>query len=145
VPYAVDYVPGTAVLVRSDLLRRLGGFDPEYFFSGEMADLCARARQAGQASFVVPTARARHDLVAAAELRDALYPYYSLRNRFLYTRRHASGWRKLVAPMMWALRGVARALMALAAGRRRRARALWLAVADGLRGRLGPADDRVQP
>lgn len=141
-PYAVDYVPGTAALVRTELFRRLSGFDTEYFFSAEMADLCARARRAGQASFVVPSARARHDLDTADELRDALYPYYSLRNRFLYVRRHARSHAGL-GLARWAVRGALRIGVELARGRGRRARALWLALIDGLRGRFGAANDRV--
>lgn len=137
-PYPVDYVPGTAALVRSDLLRRLGGFDTDYFFSGEMADLCARARAFGQESFVVPTARARHDLDSAAALRDSLYPYYTLRNRFLYVRRHPT---RGIGPLVWAFRGAAGMLAALGRGRARRARALGLAIVHGLAGRFGAADE----
>jgi GT2 family glycosyltransferase len=143
-PYPVDYVPGTAAVVRTDLLRRLGGFDVDYFFSGEMADLCARARDAGQASYIVPTARARHHLESAADLREALYPYYSLRNRFLYVRRRAP--RRYGTDLArWTARGAFGVVAALARGRLRRARALSLALVDGLEGHFGAANDRVLP
>ena len=40
----VFYVPGTCALVRCAALQEIGLFDERYFFSGEMADLCTRAR-----------------------------------------------------------------------------------------------------
>jgi len=138
-PYRVDYVPGTAALLRRAPLAAIGGFEEAYFFSGEMADLCARAGDAGLGSYIVPAARARHDLDAAADQRAVLYAYYSLRNRFLFVRRRRAA--PAAALAVWALRGC---LGALAAGRRDRGRALALAVADGLRGRFGPADERVR-
>lgn len=143
VPFAVDYVPGTAVALRRRLFEQLAGFDERYFFSGEMADLCTRARLLGHQSLIVPTARARHEVALAGDLRELLYAYYSLRNRFLFIRLHATfkPWRLL----LWSLRGTLRALMLLASGRPKHARSLALAVADGLRGRFGPANERVLP
>lgn len=140
-PFAVAYVPGTAVLARTELLRRLGGFDESYFFSGEMADLAIRAAAVGEGSFVVPAARARHDLAVAAQLRDSLYTYFSLRNRFLFARRHAL--RPALAMLRWTIRGVGACLASVARGRIARARCQALALADGLAGRFGPANERV--
>jgi GT2 family glycosyltransferase len=140
-PFAVDYVPGTVALVRTDWMRRLGGFDESFFFSGEMADLSRRAAELGGGSFIVPTARARHDLAAASGLRGSLYTYYSLRNRFLYARRHAPAPRSALA--RWAVRGSLACLASLLRGRHMRARCQALAVADGLVGRFGPAGSRV--
>lgn len=142
-PFRVPYVPGTAALVRTALLRELGGFEESYFFSGEMADLAQRARQLGYASFVVPSARARHDLRVASDLRHSLYAYYSLRNRFLFARRHGRPvWFQLAH---WAARGTLSTCAALLRGNGRQARYLAHAVRDGVAGRFGPADARLSP
>jgi len=53
-------VPSAAVLIRSDLFRRLEGFDPEMPFHGEDVDLCFRAQLAGARVMAVPDARVRH-------------------------------------------------------------------------------------
>ncbi|MCZ6508915.1 MAG: glycosyltransferase family 2 protein [Acidobacteria bacterium] len=140
-PYSVDYVPGTVALIRCGLLRRLGGFDEDYFFSGEMADLCARAMDAGFGSFVVPTARAAHDLDQAGPLRASLYPYYSLRNRFLFIRRHRH--RTFWPSALWTARGMLRWITSLATGHVALARGLGLALVHGLRGRFGAAPGRL--
>jgi GT2 family glycosyltransferase len=136
-PYSVDYVPGTVALVRFDLLQQIGGFADDYFFSGEMADLCARARDVGFGSFIVPSARASHNLDQAGSLRSSLYPYYNLRNRFLFMRRRSrrTAWLSAV----WTARGILRCITSLATGRLSLARALSLALLHGLRGRFGAA------
>jgi GT2 family glycosyltransferase len=53
-------LPSACVLVRADLFRALGGFNPEFDFHGDDLDLCWRAQLGGARVIVVPTARARH-------------------------------------------------------------------------------------
>ena len=53
-PGKVASVTGACLLVRTDLFRRLGGFDEGYPFYWEDVDVCARAREAGARVFVVP-------------------------------------------------------------------------------------------
>ncbi len=56
----VDIVSGCFFLVRHDLWRRLGGFDPRFFMYGEEADLCLRARALGARPAVTPAATIVH-------------------------------------------------------------------------------------
>ncbi|MEA3019763.1 MAG: hypothetical protein QOI47_1287 [Actinomycetota bacterium] len=56
----VFVVPSACVLVRADLFRALGGWDPGIELHGEDLDLCWRAQVAGARVVVVPEARARH-------------------------------------------------------------------------------------
>ena len=53
-------VPGGCTLVRADLFRALGGFDPEIELFGEDVDLCWRAQVAGARVVVAPSALVRH-------------------------------------------------------------------------------------
>ncbi|MEZ5333671.1 MAG: glycosyltransferase family 2 protein, partial [Thermoanaerobaculia bacterium] len=134
-PIEVDYVPGTAALLRLDAVRAVGGFDERFFFSGEMADLCRRLREAGWRCVVVPGARAWHRRADRDAARRDLDAYYSLRNRFLFVRKHGAPGRR----WWWAARGTVSALRHLVTGRPARARAEMRAVLHGLRGRFGPA------
>ncbi len=127
--------------MRTDLLRRLEGFHEDYFFAGEMADLCSRARELGFGSWIVPAAEAVHDLDAAGSHRDTLYRYYSLRNRFLFAERRVAKSARRRVRLLWTLRGLARVLIALFRGRIGRARSLWIAVVDGRAGRFGRASE----
>lgn len=133
---ACDYVPGAVVLLRGDRLREIGLFDERYFFSGEMADLCERARQHGDACGIAASAKAVHWSDDGSPLRESLHLYYSLRNRFLFVETWRRT-RRLRLRLFWALCGLALAAQALARGNRARARAASLAVHDGLRGRFG--------
>lgn len=53
-------VSSAFVLVRADLFRALGGFDPAMPLHGEDRDLCWRARSSGARVSVAPAARVRH-------------------------------------------------------------------------------------
>jgi len=138
----VDYVSGTAALIPKRTFEAVGLLDEEYFFSGEMADLCCRARREGLRCVTDPRARATHDLRRSSGLRETVHAYYSLRNRFLYVRKHHPRHRVRLCGL-WALRAALGVTATLARGRPRRARALALGMADGLRGRFGGQNDRV--
>jgi GT2 family glycosyltransferase len=56
----VFYVPGAATLVRADLFRALGGFDPGIELLGEDLDLAWRAHVVGARVLVAPGARVAH-------------------------------------------------------------------------------------
>lgn len=66
----VFYVSSATMLVRADLFRELGGFDPASYPGAEDLDLCWRGRLVGARVLVVPDARVRHRQ-AAAERRPA--------------------------------------------------------------------------
>jgi hypothetical protein len=86
----VDFASGCAMLIRRELLERLGGFAEEYFAVWEDLDLCLRAKTAGYGIIYVPAATIRHKESAAAGGRDAPgYVYYQVRNRFLLLARWA--------------------------------------------------------
>ena len=98
--YDVDYVSGTICLIRSSLLEQIGLLDEEYFFSGEVADLCQRAKKQRRSSMISdfsgaawrievnPAASGTHDLSTSHGNRGGIYTYYTVRNRFLYIRKH---------------------------------------------------------
>ena len=138
----VDYVPGTVALVRRQVFERVGLLDEAYFFGGEMADLCHRARLCGFRSVTDPRARARHDLDRSSETRQTLHRYYIVRNRFLFVRKHYPRRRAWLYPR-WIARAALTALAALCRGNRRGARAVTLGVLDGVRGRFGGQNERV--
>jgi len=141
-PMEVDHVSGTAALVDRSVFERVGLLDEDYFFGGEMADLCHRARQEGQRSVTDPRARADHDLGRSSALRETLHAYYILRNRFLYVRKHHPR-QKAWLFGTWSLRGLRAVGAAALRGEWRRARALGLGLVDGLSGRFGGQNERV--
>jgi len=140
--HQVDYVPGTVIVIRAEVFRTVGLFDEKYFFSGEVADLCERARQHGYASVVDTRARASHSLDRSSDLRETLHAYYTFRNRLLFIRkfRHA---QRASLYSFWILYGLGVSLKAQLQGQSTKARAVRLGLLDGLRGRFGGQNERV--
>jgi hypothetical protein len=85
-----DYSQGVCFLIRRTTIERVGFFDPEFFCYSEESDYCFRARKAGIKSLYVPKARVWHKLSQTANRIDGFVLYYTTRNRFRFTRRHAS-------------------------------------------------------
>jgi GT2 family glycosyltransferase len=136
----VCYVPGTAALVRSEVFRRIGLFDRDFFFSGEMADLCARAKTAGFRCVIFTEAQAQHRKESAAPTMTALHAYYTLRNRFLYARKHA-GRLAMLLRAYWILLGWVSWGSAALKGNPEMQRAIRLALSDGWNEHWGPRND----
>ncbi len=81
----VDWVSGSAMLVRKSVYDQLGGFDEQFFMYCEDMDLCYRAWQAGYKVVYYPEAVIIHaigrstDLVANRMIRTfhlSMYRYY---------------------------------------------------------------------
>jgi GT2 family glycosyltransferase len=56
----VGYLSGCFILVRGDLLRRIDGFDEQFFYYYEDVDLCRRIWEAGYPIIYTPTATITH-------------------------------------------------------------------------------------
>ena len=85
---AVDQVMGAFLMIRRDLFRSLGGFDPRFFVYWEDADLCERARAAGFAVRHVAGAVARHVGQGTTRQVRARRLFYFLRSQILYAGKH---------------------------------------------------------
>ena len=46
-PSEVDWVPGAFSIIRAEVLRKIGLFDPRFFLYAEEVDLCRRIKKAG--------------------------------------------------------------------------------------------------
>lgn len=138
----VEYVPGTVLLGRSELFRTVGLLDERYFFSMEVADLCVRARQHGYLSAVDTRVRAFHALSRSSNLRETLHTYYIIRNRFLFIRKFYPR-RKVWFYSFWTVYSLALSLKVQLSGKPATARAVWLGLLDGLRGRFEGQNERV--
>lgn len=136
-PYVVDYVSGTVLLARTELFKMHGLLDEDYFFSGEIADLCHRS---GAVCMIHPGARASHDTRKSDQHRSTLYTYYSVRNRYLYIRKNLYESRWKYYPFWWKVHA-RHARSALGAGRMQEARMVLRGVLDGMYNRTGALDE----
>ena len=85
-PHTCDWASGACMLVRRDLLERLGGFDEAFFMYCEDVDLCCRAWESGHPVIYTPAAVCIH-AGGASKPRTKLLPVLA-RSRIHYAKKH---------------------------------------------------------
>lgn len=85
----VDYISGTAMMVRREVFEKVGLFYPGYFIYYEDVELCVRARGAGYRSVFVPAARIDHKESSSFGKASPAHSYYMARNHLLFVERNA--------------------------------------------------------
>ncbi|MDQ3870685.1 MAG: glycosyltransferase family 2 protein [Chloroflexota bacterium] len=142
-----DWADGAALLIRREVLEKVGVFDERLFIYFEETDLCLRARRAGWRVGVVLAAGAEQE--SGQPARPGFHAYLISRNGFEYARRvngfvgvAATARRALVET--WQL---ARSYRGADTDERAFARVkligMWLGFLDFLRHRFGPPPERV--
>jgi GT2 family glycosyltransferase len=92
-PERVEWICGAVMLLRTDVFRRLGGFDPRFFLYFEETDLLHRMRDSGMEVWAVNTALAMHAghgsaSKSAAPMVDGCIAEHYFRSRFYYLMKH---------------------------------------------------------
>ncbi len=140
---AVDYIPGTVVLIKAEVFHAVGLLDEDYFFATEVADLCLSAKRAGYLSVIDTETRAYHALSRSSKVRRTLHTYYIIRNRFLYIRKfHPKAQRFLNS--IWGGYSLVLSIKERLAGHPATAKAMVLGLKDGLQGQFGGQNERVR-
>ena len=102
----VDWLSGSALLVRRAALEASGGWDESYFMYCEDVDLCYRLQIAGWPRFYVPQATITHHIGKSSDWAQGamIRRHHASMLRF-YFKHYARGWGLLLAPL--AVLGVA--------------------------------------
>jgi len=98
----VDWVPGAFSIIRSDIISKLGFFDPAFFLYSEEVDLCRRIKAAGYQIWYWPDIKVIHiggessRQVKSLEMSSAgaQLVLWRMRSTLLYYRKHhgAKAW-----------------------------------------------------
>jgi N-acetylglucosaminyl-diphospho-decaprenol L-rhamnosyltransferase len=110
----VGWVQSSAMLVRREAARAVGGFDDGFFVYSDETDFCKRLSDAGWRILYVPSARAiHHDQMAQddAGAERRIVEYHRGRDRYL--RKHLGAARAALLRPLLALPYVLRALAAV--------------------------------
>jgi N-acetylglucosaminyl-diphospho-decaprenol L-rhamnosyltransferase len=104
---ACDWVPGCYFLMRADLIRRIGLFDPLYFLYSEEVDLCKRIRAAGYAVHYIGQVSSIHIGGESAKSDGALsvgrqISALQIESELIYYRKHHG----LIGVLLHAILGV---------------------------------------
>lgn len=104
-----EFISGCAMMVKREVLEKIGLLEGKYFLYFEDADFCQRAMRAGFALFYVPAAKVWHKVAASSEIGGDLHDYFMVRNQLLF------GWR--FAPLRAKLALIKQSLRFLLFGR----------------------------
>jgi GT2 family glycosyltransferase len=87
-----SFLQGACLLVRSEVVRRIGLLDVTFFAYWEEADWCWRGWCAGYKSVFVPKAKIWHKVAASSSdiRRKNHRMYFITRNRFWFVRKNAT-------------------------------------------------------
>lgn len=83
----VHYVSGCALLIKNELIRKIGGFYEGYFNYYEETEWCMKVTEANYKVIVVPKSIIWHK-IASTSKKSYLYLYYKTRNRFIFMKRN---------------------------------------------------------
>jgi GT2 family glycosyltransferase len=132
----VDFVSGCCMLVRAEVFRQVGLFDPRLVMYGEEIDFIWRARQAGYRAAGVPRARMWHKVSLSAGRVPPQTRYLRTRNQALFYRRYARGLQRPLMFLFSLLRAAWKSGLALTQSQASLLPALWRGWRDGW---FGPA------
>jgi GT2 family glycosyltransferase len=95
-PSQADWVPGAFSIIRTEVLDKVGFFDPRFFMYGEEVDLCRRMKEAGYEIWYWPEIVVIHiGGESSRQMRDdgagAQVVNWRMRSTLLYYRKHHGG------------------------------------------------------
>jgi len=131
----LDFVYGCAMLMRTEMVREIRGFDERYFLYYEDIDLCLRAREAGWYVAMAPSAHVLHEGSRSTRDEPSIKVYHHARSRVLFFSRHVNKAKGLfvASELAFITRQVAGHLVA---GHGSKAVAYVRGTIDGLRSRF---------
>lgn len=88
-PYISQYLSGCALLIKCQVIEKIGLFDDRFFLYYEDVDYSLRAQKEGFKCYIVPKAKIVH-IQNPSILDDAHKEYYLTRNHLLLLDKHAS-------------------------------------------------------
>ena len=121
-PFRTVWLSGAVQMMRTELLRELGGFDPRFFMYFEETDLEVRAREAGWELWAVGEAAGQHSggasaLASGRPMIDHAIAEYFFPSRFYYWVKHHGRVSAVAAESADVVFSLLRGMVRWAAGR----------------------------
>ncbi len=96
-PKLVDYITGACMLVKREVVEKIGLMHEKYFLYYEDVEWCLRARKIGFKCVMVPESKIYHKVSQSTSEESFSYIYYHFRNGLLLAKRNAPFFIKLLA------------------------------------------------
>jgi len=101
-PGVTNFAHGCAMMVRREVIDRVGRFADRFFLYYEELDWSQRIKDAGYLIYYQPSAYILHKESVSVGPQNPMKTYYLTRNRILYMRRHCSPAQRLVFYLFFA-------------------------------------------
>ncbi len=139
----VDYITGCCLLIKQEVIKKIGLLKEDYFLYYEDTDWCLKAKKAGYKCLYVPLAKIWHKGSKTSIEGSFSYIYYHSRNGLLLAKNNGSFLKKLGAYFLsiWIL---AKQIIKLIFFPQKRiwARAVIKGIGDFYKGKYGKYDYR---
>jgi GT2 family glycosyltransferase len=86
--YEVDFLPSTGILISSNTIKELKGFDQDYLVYYEDFDLCLRAAKSGNKLFYIPNAKMWHKVYSNKQTAWVAKQWN--KSKVIFYRKHAN-------------------------------------------------------
>ncbi|MFT3928838.1 MAG: glycosyltransferase family 2 protein [Spongiibacteraceae bacterium] len=101
-----DWVAGASMMLKAELIKKIGPMDEHYFLYYEEVDYCQEAQRAGFGVLYVPTSRVIHQVGAATGISDhrktaPRRPAYWFESRQRFFRKQYGVCGLLIADIAW--------------------------------------------
>lgn len=114
-PFEVAFINGADLMVKKEVLDRIGSFSPEFFMYFEETDLCRRIRRAGLKIVSVPEAKIEHLESKSFDPTQKYESEFKTRlleeSRLIYYRRNNSGLNRRLSDLIYLMYLKSRALL----------------------------------
>lgn len=84
-----EFVPGSCFLVKSEVIDKIGLFNPKYKCYWEEFDFCMSARAVGYKCIYYPDAKVWHKVSKSTNKIPGILTYYMTRNMFFFMKKHS--------------------------------------------------------
>lgn len=88
-----SFVEGAAIFIRTELVRKIGGFNDQYFLTSEESELCVKVADMGYKLAVLTTCSLFHKVSRSMGAGSELINYFVYRNRLHFIRNNARKFR----------------------------------------------------
>jgi GT2 family glycosyltransferase len=99
----VDWVSGSALLARKDMLDQIGNLDENFFIYVEDVDLCYRAKKGGWKVFYYPYAEIRHLIGASTNQERSKMIIQHHKSMYHFYQKHYSAKAILSILVLWGI------------------------------------------
>lgn len=97
----VDWVSGSAFLLRREAVEEVGLLDEGFFLYGEEVDLFTRLRKAGWQVLFTPELEVIHEGGVSTGRSRRMHVQHSRGVYRYFAKHHANGWRRVLLPVAW--------------------------------------------